>query len=169
MKTMKARFAVLLTLLLMLLAFTPLTQAQAIPDNALLGQARNIIIPADGPFFPSVGGGSCFPLTGAVTSFRTFPDCTASMGSFGTAPITATYTTITLKISSPVLPGELLEITAAGFSIGAFCSISPGQRSCSQTFPPFTVNAGDPVGVSIRRFNPSTQAFPLTEVSWSVF
>jgi hypothetical protein len=157
------------TLLLALLALTTFSVAQGLPDNALIGQARNIIIPLDGPFSPSVGGGSCFPLTGAATSFGPWPDCTAGKGSFGTAPISATYTTVTMTISSPVPPGELLEFAAFGFSIGAFCAISPGQRSCTQTFPAFTVNAGDAVGAMIRRFNPSTQAFPLTEVSWAVY
>ena len=158
-----------LNLLIFLLTITTFSAAQGIPDNALRGQAENIIIPLDGPFAPAVGGGSCFPMTGATTSFGPWPDCTAGMGSFGTAPITATYTTITLTISSPVLPGEQVEITAFGMSIGAFCVISPGQRSCSQTFPAFTVSVGAPVGISIRRFNPSTQAFPLTKVSWAIY
>lgn len=171
MNTMKAKFAVLLPLLLMLFTLTTLTQAQAIPDNALRGQAHNILIPADGPFFPSVGGGSCFPLTGSTTSLGTQVECTGSLGTYGTAPITANYTTITFTISSPVLPGELLEIAAvgSGLSIAPWCAIQPGQRFCSQTFPSFTVTAGGPVGAVIRRFNPSTQAFPLTEVSWAVF
>ena len=166
---MKSKFAALLTLLLMVLTFTALTQAQAIPDNALRGQAKNIIIPLDGPFAPAVGGGSCFPLTGSTTSLGAWTSCTAGLGSFGTAPISATYTTVQLTISSPVLPGEQVEFAIFGASISAFCVISPGQRFCSQTFSPFTVNAGDPVGALIRRFNPSTPAFPLTEVSWAVY
>lgn len=166
---MKARIITLLTLLMLLVTLTNLSVAQGIPDNALRGRAENIIIPLDGPFAPAVGGGSCFPMTGATTSFGSWSDCTASAGSFGTAPVTATYTTVNLTISSPVLPGEQVEITTFGLSAGAFCSISPGQRSCLQAFPAFTISAGTPVGISIRRFNPSTQAFPLTKVSWAVY
>ena len=156
-------------LLATLIALSTLATAQDIPDNALRGQARNILITSEGPFAPDVGAASCFPLTGSPTSFGSQIECVGGQGVYTASPVTATLTTITFTISSPVLPGELLELVAVGPSISPWCAIPPGKRFCSQTFPAFTVNYGDRVGAYIRRFNPSAQAFPLTEVSWAVY
>ena len=160
-----------LALLAALIALSTPATAQDIPDNALRGQARNITVSAEGPSAPSVGASNCFPLTGATTSFDFFVECAGGKGSLGTSPVTASYTTITMTISSPVLPGELLEIAAIGdgLSLRPWCAIQPGKRFCSQTSPPFTASFGGPVGVVIRRFNTNGQAFPLTEVSWAVY
>jgi hypothetical protein len=136
--------------------------------NAIIGSVGNVMVPYEGPLYPSVGGGACFPLTGGVTSFGYWPDCVDAAGSFGSAPVTATYTTAILTISSPVLSGEQVEATFFGFSIGAYCAIPAGQTSCTMTFSPFSLTAGSPVGISIRRFNPSATLFRVS-ASWEVY
>ncbi len=131
-----------------------------LPANAMVGSAGNIS--------PTPNGrGVCFPMMGATTSFGSWGDCAAFAGSFGTAPFTvSTYTTITLTISPPA-PVSAVTITAFGLSIGANCTIPAGQTSCTQTFAPFSMTQGDPIGVAIH-LNSATP-FRITNATWAIY
>jgi hypothetical protein len=130
----------------------------------LYGKASNFTLD-----YGNAGSSVCFPINGAVIGYPSAVDCTSGLGQgFGSAPVTKTYSKLTIVIS-PEVPStvtfvQVLFENATQTTVPGYCLIYPGHSSCtiSTSLP---VTAFDKIAIAFRSYSTGSTV-TINNASW---